>query len=121
MTAGVALDMVLVALLVLGGAGGFVIHRRLNRLMAVQVELTGALVSFDAAAQRADFALKRLESGGAARGAELKAAADRAQLLLNELSVMNSAGERIADRIEGAVREVRQIGAARRSSPKRVA
>lgn len=121
MTSGVALDIILVALLLVGGIGGYLIHRRLNRLVAVQEELKSALVAFDDAAQRADFALKRLEAGGVARGAELKAAADRAQTLVNELSVMTSAGERIADRIEGAVRDVRQIGAAKGAKPKRAA
>lgn len=115
MSANVLLDVALVALLILGAAGGWVIHHRLNRLVAAQEELKTALLSFDAAASRADAALKRLESGGLAKGAELHAAARHAEALITELSVMTSAGERIAERIEGAVRDVRTIGDARKT------
>lgn len=111
MSAGVILDLVLVALLIAGAAGGLLINRRLARLTAAQEELKAALVHFDAAAVRADAALKRLEAGSVARGAELQAAARRAETLLTDLSVMSSAGERIADRIEGAVRDVKSLGA----------
>lgn len=113
MNAASALDIIVVVLLVAGGAGGWMISWRLNRLMAAQEELKSALTSFDAATLRADAALKRLEAGGLAKGAELHSAAKRAEALITELSVMTSAGERIADRIEGAVKDVRQLGAAR--------
>lgn len=114
MNASLLLDGALIALLILGGAGGLAIHRRLNALVAAQEELKTALLTFDAAASRADAALKRLEAGGLAKGADLHAAATRAAALITELSVMTSAGERIAERIEGAVRDVRTIGAARK-------
>ncbi len=115
MNAASALDVVVVVLLVAGGAGGWLISKRLNRLMAAQEELKSALTAFDTAAVRADAALKRLEAGGLAKGAELHSASRRAEALITELSVMTSGGERIADRIEGAVRDVRQLGAARKS------
>ncbi len=122
MSASIVLDIMVVALLCLGGAGGFVISRRLGRLMRVQEELQTALAAFDAAAGKADLALKRLEAGGFAKGAELHAATTRAQALITELSVMNSAGERIADRIEGAVKDVRRLGAVNAAGkPKRAA
>lgn len=107
------LDSLVLILLVAGGAGGLVIMRRLNRLMAAQAELNAALAQFDASAARADAALKRLEAGGVAKGVEIEAAARRAEALITELSVMTSAGERIADRIEGAVKEVRSLGGAK--------
>lgn len=119
MTAASALDIVVVALLIAGGVGGVLIGRRLNRLMAAQEELKSALTAFDAATLRADAALKRLEAGGLARGSELNSAARRAEALIAELSVMTSAGERIADRIDDAVKDVRQLGAARK--PRRAA
>mgnify|MGYP001563080134 CR=1 FL=1 len=119
MNAAGALDIIVVVLLIAGGAGGFAISRRLNRLMAAQDDLKSALTAFDAATLRADAALKRLEAGGLARGTELQSAARRAEALIAELSVMTSAGERIADRIEGAVKDVRQLGAARK--PRRAA
>lgn len=105
------LDIVVIALLIAGALGGVTISRRLKRLMTAHDELKAALAAFDEAAVRADVALRRLEAGGVAKGAELQSAARRAEALIAELSVMTSAGERIADRIEGAVKDVRQLGA----------
>lgn len=116
MSAASILDLVVVVLLLAGGAGGWLISRRLKKLMSAQDDLKAALAAFDTAAMRADAALKRLEAGGVAKGAEIQSAAKRAEALLTELSVMTSAGERIADRIEGAVKDVRQLGAGARKS-----
>ncbi len=120
MTTGMALDILLIALLVAGGVGGLFIMRRLNRLVTAQEELRAALAAFDKAAGDASLALQRLEAGGVAKGAQLQAASRRAEALVTELSVMASAGERIADRIEDAVREVKSLGGAR-GKPKRAA
>lgn len=120
MNAASVLDLVVIALLIAGAGGGFVISRRLGRLMAAQEELKSALTAFDHASARADAALKRLEAGGLARSAELQSAAKRAEALITELSVMTSAGERIADRIEAAVRDMRELGGASRK-PRRAA
>lgn len=105
------LDITVIVLLLSGAAVGLHISRRLDKLMKAQVELNAALESFDDAAARADLALKRLEAGGASKGAELHSAARKAEALITELSVMTSAGERIADRIEAAVKDVRRLGA----------
>lgn len=113
MTTAMLLDCVVIALLCAAAIGGWLISQRLAKLTQVQEELRAALSSFDEAASRADAALKRLEAGGVAKGAELQFAAKRAEALISELSVMNSAGERIADRIEGAVKDVRSLGAAK--------
>ncbi|MCB2098762.1 MAG: DUF6468 domain-containing protein [Parvularculaceae bacterium] len=110
MSAGSILDIVLIALLLAGAVGGFLINRKLARLTSAQEELKAALVHFDDAAGRASAALKQLEAGGLSRSAELQSAARKAETLITELSVMTTAGERIAERIEGAVREVRLIG-----------
>jgi len=115
-TIGVILDIVLIVLLVAGATGGVYINRRLQRLTTAQEELKAAILHFDEAATRADAAMKRLETGGLAKGAELQAAAKRAEALLTELSVMSSAGERIADRIESAVGDVRRLGKPRRAA-----
>ena len=111
MSAASILDIVVVALLTAGAAGGWHISRRLTKLMTAQADLNAALTAFDAAATRADIALKRLEAGGVSKGADLHSASRRAEALITELSVMTSAGERIADRIEGAVKDVRRLGA----------
>lgn len=122
MTVGLVLDIALIALLLSGAAGGVFISRKLQRLTAAQEELKAALTQFDEAAARADAAMKRLETGGLARGAQLEAAMKRAETLLTELSVMSGAGARIADRIEGAVAEVRRLGSSGASrNPRRAA
>ncbi len=122
MSLGVLIDLSVICLLVLGCVGGWLINRRISKLVSAQQDLREALESFDAAAARADAALKGLEASGLAKGAELHSAATRAESLISELSVMTSAGERIADRIEGAVKEVRSLGAARAGGkPKRAA
>jgi hypothetical protein len=119
MMAGAILDIVLVALLAMAAGWGFLLNRRLGRLATAQSELKEALATFDAATARADATLKRIEQAGLARGAEVQAAAAKAQSLVTELYVMTAAGERIADRLEGAVRDVRALGAG--GKPKRAA
>lgn len=111
MTSAGIIDILVIGLLLACGAGGWAIRRRLDKLMAAQRELQIALANFDVAAFRADAALKRLEEGGIAKGAELQRAATRAEALLADLSVMAPAAERIADRIDNAVRDVRALGA----------
>jgi len=114
MNAAMALDVLLILLLAAGGAGGWIILQRLNRLKAAQEELRAALANFDVASARTDVALKRLEAGSLSKGAQLSSAARRAEELIAELSIMNAAGARIADRIESAIGEVRAIGGAAR-------
>ncbi|MCB2112903.1 MAG: hypothetical protein KDD85_05070 [Parvularculaceae bacterium] len=119
MNIGVILDIVLIVLLVAGAAGGFYINGRLQRLTTAQEELKAAIAHFDEAALRAEGAMKRLEAGGLAKSAELQAAALRAETLVTELSVMSSAGERIADRIESVLGDVRSLGRTRASEKSR--
>jgi hypothetical protein len=105
------LDVLVIAMLALVGGYGILLNRRLNALRTGQTELQSALAGFDNATRRAEETLKRIESNGLSKGAEIQASAHRAQLLLNELSVMTAAGDRIAERIELAVKDVRAIGA----------
>ncbi len=114
MTPGLLLDFALIALIGAAAAGGVVLNAKLNKLAGAQADLRSALDAFSAAASRADDALKRIESAGVIKGAELQAAAHRAQKLATDLSVMTAAGERVATRIEDALREVRAVGGARK-------
>ncbi|MDZ7628835.1 MAG: DUF6468 domain-containing protein [Parvularculaceae bacterium] len=115
MTFSLILDLVLIGLLGVVAIGGFALHRKLQRLAEAQNDLRSALETFSSAAEQADAALKRIETAGVIKGAELQAAAHRAQKLATDLSVMTAAGERIADRIEMAIRDVKSIGAAQKS------
>ncbi|HBK92027.1 MAG TPA: hypothetical protein DDZ68_10190 [Parvularcula sp.] len=113
MTLGLGLDIALIALIAAAALGGVMLNARLKKLARAQVELKSALDTFAEAAAKADEALKRIESAGVIKGAELQAAAGRAQKLATDLSVMTAAGERVATRIEDALREVRAVGAKR--------
>ncbi|MFN3960832.1 MAG: DUF6468 domain-containing protein [Parvularculaceae bacterium] len=114
MTIGLAVDIALIALILTAGAFALVLNGRLKKLAEAQATFEASLEKFTVAAARADDALKRIESQGIVRGAELQAAANRAQRLATELSVMATAGERVADRIEAALNSVRAVGAAAR-------
>lgn len=114
MTLALVLDIVLIALIGAAAIGGLILHRKLKALAEAQAALKAALDTFSDAAAKADEALKRIESAGVVRGAELQAAAGRAQMLATDLSVMTAAGERVAIRIEDALREVRAVGGSRK-------
>ena len=111
MTIGFLLDIALIALIAAAAAVGIILDRKLRKLSQAQADLKAALERFSADASRADEALKRIESAGIVRGAELQTAASRAQKLATDLSVMTAAGERVATRIEDALRDVRAVGA----------
>lgn len=114
MTIAFLLDAAIIALFTAAGAFFFVLNRKLKKLADAQAALQSSLESFNGAAAQADEALKRIETQGVVRGAELQAAASRAQRLATELSVMTAAGERVADRIEAALNSVRAVGASAR-------
>jgi len=113
-TIGLLLDIGLILLLGATALFGVLLNRKLGNLSAAQAELRSALDAFSSAAEQADAALKRIETVGVIKGAELQAAAQRAQKLATDLSVMTVAGERVADRIEEALRDVRTVGGARK-------
>lgn len=114
MTIGLILDIAVMALFAAAGVFAFLLNSKLRKLADAQASLQASLDAFSGAAAQADEALKRIESQGVVRGAELQAAAQRAQRLATELSVMTSAGERVADRIEAALNSVRAVGASAR-------
>jgi len=114
MTIGLALDVLLIALIAAAVLFGVVLNNKLTKLSAAQADLRGALDAFAGATEQAEAALKRIETVGVIKGAELQAAAQRAQKLATDLSVMTTAGERVADRIEAALRDVRTVGSARK-------
>lgn len=114
MTIGFLLDAAIIALFAAAGAFAFILNRKLKKLADAQAALQSSLEAFSGAAAQADEALQRIETQGVVRGAELQAAASRAQRLATELSVMTAAGERVADRIEAALNSVRAVGASAR-------
>ncbi len=87
------------------------LNRKLQKLRDGQAELTATIDRFDDASRRAELNLNAMQGAGATLNRDLAAAATRANALIDELSVMVNAGDDIAGRIEGAVRDVRTIGA----------
>jgi len=85
--------------------------RKLERLRKGQADLLTTIERFDEATRRAESNLNAMQSAGAKMNRDLGVASTRASALIDELSVMVHAGDGIAGRIEGAVREVRAIGA----------
>ncbi len=87
------------------------LSRKLQKLRDGQAELLATIDRFDEASRRAEQNLNAMQGAGATLNRDLGAAAARANALIDELSVMVNAGDDIAARIEGAVRDVRTIGA----------
>ena len=104
------LDM-LIALLLVGACGfGVVLSRTIAALKGGQMDLAAAIETFDAATRRAEATLQRIETAGLANGRALSVQARRAETLTTDLSVMIAAGDRVADRIETALGDVRSVG-----------
>lgn len=111
MTSGVLLDGVVIALLLAACGYAMFLSRRLGALKAGQSEMAKAIADFDAASRRAEAVLQRMEAAGLANGRELEGRASRAASVSDELAVMIAAGERVADRIESALADVKAVGA----------
>lgn len=121
MTLGVLIEVIVIALLLATCGYCIVLSRRLAALRAGQTDLGKAIAVFDDAARRAEGALRQVDASGLANARSIAKSANEAQLLSNELSVMISAGERIADRLENALADVRAVGARQPASKRKAA
>lgn len=110
MIAGDAVEIVVALLLVATCAYCYLLNRRLKALKDGQDDLKTAIATFDQATRRAQENLERMESNSVAMGRDLAGVMGRANAVVSELSVMVSAGDHIAGRIETAVNDVRAIG-----------
>ncbi|MEM8772966.1 MAG: DUF6468 domain-containing protein [Pseudomonadota bacterium] len=100
-----------VAALLIGTCGYcFVLSRKLQAIRESQEELVRIIHTFDAASRRAQENLSLMQGEGASMREEIVTVSSRANALIDELSVMVHAGDRIAGRLEGAVQDVRQLG-----------
>lgn len=87
------------------------LNRKLRVLRDGQTELTATIARFDEASRRAEANLTVMQGAGAALNRDLAKTALKANGLIDELSVMVNAGDAVAGRIEGAVRDVRTVSA----------
>ena len=92
----------------------YVLNRKLQALREGQTELLKTIEQFDSAARRAEQNLNAMQGTGAAMNRDLASATERAHALIDELSVMVNAGDHIAGRIEGVMREVKAVGGKRK-------
>lgn len=104
------LDGAILAGLLVFGTYCLVLQRRLTAIRRSQDELAQAISVFDEAARRAEAVLARVDSDAQARHQDLDRAGRRAEAIATELSVMIGAGDRVAARIEAAVRDVKAAG-----------
>ncbi|MGF1545631.1 MAG: DUF6468 domain-containing protein [Parvularculaceae bacterium] len=116
MSAGLLINVVVIALLGATCLYCARLSRRLDEVKSGQTALKEAIDEFDAAARRAEATLARIEETGLESARNLTRTKDRASALATDLSVMVAAGERIAARIEAAVGDVRAVaGRARKA------
>lgn len=101
------IDLLLISLLIATCMYCMALNRRLSVLRAGQTDLNKAIESFDGAAQIVKTAMTKVEAMGLDDAKAASRAIHDAQSLVNELSVMTTAGSRVADRLEAALDDVR--------------
>lgn len=107
----IALEISIGVLLIAACFYGVVLNRKLKTLHAGQSDLTATIERFDDASRRAEANLSAMHRAGATLNRDLAAATDKANGLIDELSVMVNAGDAIAGRIENSVRDARAVSA----------
>ena len=97
---GLAIDLVLIALLVPTIAYCGLVHRRLSTWRAAESQMTTLIARFNDATARAELGIAQLKSAAeaAARGLEPKVAEARA--LIDDLDALNARANRLATALE---------------------
>lgn len=113
MNSAALLEIIIVALLTATCLYCIVLTRRLKALRDGQESLQAAIATFDEATRRAERNLARMEKEGVSATRDLGAVMKKAGDLASELSVMVSAGDTIAARIEDAMNDVRALAGRR--------
>lgn len=90
-----------------------VLNSRLRRLSVKHKELQEAIAIFDQSTRRAEQTLERIEGAGLGLGRDMEALLARGQTLATDLSIMTAAGDKVANRLESAVDDVRALGKGR--------
>ncbi len=112
MTVSLLADLMMSGLLVGAALLLWQFNRRLGAFRTAQSEMREAVSTFDAAAQRAEESLKRIEATGRMRNVEFERAMRRVGDLATELSVMAAAGDRSAERLEQLIASARDAAQA---------
>ncbi len=104
------LEAFLSLLLMIACGYGVVLNSKLKKIHREQADLMGMIEKFDDAALRVSDNISTMHSQRNNVEHDLKRVVERANFLMDELSVMVNAGDNIAGRLEGAVEQVRNIG-----------
>ena len=105
MSTALVLDGLVAVLLVVTVGYCVVLHRRLGTLRGAQAELERLLASFSTATEQARHGVAELRAAGDKVGHELQARLDAARALRDELDVITSAGNDLADRLDKRLME----------------
>lgn len=97
------LDVLLVVLLTATVVYCFMLNRRLGQLRNAQGEMAALVQSFDQSTERARSSVDELKATAGAVGLELEARVAKARDMLDELQLVTTSGERVAERIEKGV------------------
>ena len=109
------IDFLLVTLLAATCGYCFMLNKKLNELRSAQHTLGDAITTFDEASKRAQDNIVHMDQLARRKSGETNGTLVRGQDIVAELSIMVSAGERIAERIEAAIHDVKAAG---KKSPK---
>ncbi|MEM8986451.1 MAG: DUF6468 domain-containing protein [Pseudomonadota bacterium] len=112
MNIGLIVEGVVAVLLVVTAAYCFVLNGKLRALRSGQDGLRDVIAGLNAATQNAQNSILQLKIAGESAGEDLKKITADARTLADELSVMVEAGDRIADRLQGAVDSPEPVTAA---------
>ncbi len=97
------LDVLLVVLLTATVVYCFMLNRRLGQLRNAQGDMAALVQSFDQSTERARSSIDELKATAGAVGLELEARVAKARDMLDELQLVTTSGERVAERIEKGV------------------
>jgi hypothetical protein len=99
------LDVVVAALLMATIVYCIILYRQLARVRNAQEEMRGLIASFDDATNRAQAGITALKRTNDEIIDALRKEMDKGRLLADELAILNESGDRLANRIEGGLKD----------------
>lgn len=106
----IMIDFVFIILLAATCGYCYMLNRKLNELKTAQNTLGDAIAVFDEASKRAQSNIDKMETLARRKSGDANTIVVKGQDIISELSIMVSAGERIANRIEAAIDDVKMVG-----------
>jgi len=114
---GFYLEILVAALLIATIAYCVVLNRRLAGLRRAQADMADLVREFDTATEAAKAGIAELKTASGDIGTGLDQTMARARALLDELDLMVESGERVAQRLDGAIENGRAGGHAAAVDP----